>query len=82
MFADLLGINVFIANFIVFAGLMLVCLLPLLIMGKAHSNVTFALSFILIAFGVAISWIPVWVFGIILLAIAFDTAKRLRRIFS
>jgi len=80
LFADFLGIDVFAANFLVLAGLMLIVLLPILMMGKAHSQLTFILGFITLCFGVAVAWIPVWVFGIILLAIAFDTAKRLKRL--
>jgi len=49
-------------------------------MGKANSKLTFLLGFISLCFGVAVSWVPVWVFGIILLAIAFDTANRLKRL--
>jgi len=80
MFAEFLGIDVFAANFLVLAGLMLIILLPILVMGKGTSKLTFILGFITLSFGVAVGWAPVWVFGVILLAIAFDTAHRLKRL--
>jgi len=80
VFADFLGIDVFAANFLVLAGLLVVVLLPILVMGKGHSKLTFIIGFITLCFGVAVAWVPVWVFGVILLAIAFDTANRLKRL--
>jgi hypothetical protein len=82
MFAAFLGIDVFAASFLVFGVLIVVVLLPFLTIGKANNKLMFIIGFLLLCFGVAINWIPVWTFGIILLAIAFDTAKRLRRLLS
>jgi hypothetical protein len=82
LFANFLGIDTFSASFLVFAILTVVVLLPFITMGKSNYKLMFIIGFLLLCFGVAIAWIPVWVFGIILLAIAFDTAKRLRKVFS